>query len=85
MPRDSRDAYDVDVPSSLSSLSRGQLSRRRLLGGVLSAAAAGVIAPPRVAARGTGLDGVARSTDIRRTNTLLRLCLLYTSDAADEL
>ena len=73
MPRDSHDAYDVDVPSSLSSLSRGQLSRRRLLGGVLSAAAAGVIAPSRVAARGTGLDGVARSTDIRRTNTLLRL------------
>ena len=73
MPRDSHDAYDVDVPSSLSSLSRGQLSRRRLLGGVLSAAAAGVIAPSRVAARGTGLDGAARSTDIRRTNTLLRL------------
>ena len=68
MPRDSHDAYDVDVPSSLSSLSRGQLSRRRLLGGVLSAAAAGVIAPSRVAARGTVRDGVARSTDIRRTN-----------------
>jgi histidinol-phosphate aminotransferase len=73
MPRDSRDAYDVDVPSSLSSLSRGQLSRRRLLGGVLSAAAAGVIAPSRIAARGIGLDGVAKATDIRRTNTLLRL------------
>ena len=70
MPRDSHDAY---VPSSLSSLARGQLSRRRLLGGVLSAAAAGVIAPSRIAARGTALEGAARSTDIRRTNTLLRL------------
>ena len=73
MPRDPHDAYDVDVPSSLPSLSRGQLSRRRLLGGVLSAAALGAIAPARAAARGTALDGAARSADIRRTNTLLRL------------
>ena len=73
MPRDSHDAYDVDVPSSLPSLARGQLSRRRLLGGVLSAAAAGVIAPSRVAAREPAPDGVAKATDVRRTNTLLRL------------
>jgi histidinol-phosphate aminotransferase len=73
MPRDAHDAYDADVPPSLPSLSRGQLSRRRLLGSVLSAAAAGVIAPSRVAARGFDLDGVAKATDIRRTSTMLRL------------
>ncbi len=74
MPRELPDAYDVDAPApSLSSLVRGQLSRRDILGGVLSAAALGV-ASARLTARETrGGGATIAGGSVRRTTTTLRL------------
>jgi histidinol-phosphate aminotransferase len=68
MPRHPHAASDVDVQLVPSS-ARGQLSRRHLLGGLLSAAAVGVArtagAAPAPAPRALA--------DVRRTTTVLRL------------
>jgi histidinol-phosphate aminotransferase len=74
MPRDRHDAYDAEDPSpSPSSVVRGQLSRRDVLGGLLSAAALSVAVPGRASARESrdGAAGVAAA--IRKTATPLRL------------
>jgi histidinol-phosphate aminotransferase len=68
MPRHRHDAYDVDLSSALP-VGRGQLSRRDVLGGVLSAAALGVLAPARADAAAT----TTVTRDVRRTTTALRL------------
>ena len=70
MPRDLTNAYDAEAPStSVSTIARGQLSRRHLIGGLLSAAAIGVAAPAHVAARGRAADGASRTTGALRTST----------------
>jgi histidinol-phosphate aminotransferase len=68
MPRHRHDAYDVDL-SSVPSIGRGQLSRRDVLGGVLSAAALGIVGTSE--ARATGLGSAI--TDARRSGAPLRL------------
>jgi histidinol-phosphate aminotransferase len=69
MPRHHHDAYDVDLPSSVPSVARGQLSRRDLLGGALSVAALGVAG----AADSRAAAVSAATGDLRRTRTPLRL------------
>jgi histidinol-phosphate aminotransferase len=66
--RDLHDAFDVDVPS----FARGQLSRRHVIGGLLSAAAVGVAGPARAAARAPR-EAAAIAGDVRRTGTAIRL------------
>lgn len=77
MPRHRRDAYDVEPPSSVLSVARGQLSRRDMLGGVLSVAALGVAgvadARPAGVAGVAGAAGVTGADGVRRTTTVLRL------------
>jgi len=68
MPRHRHDAYDVDL-SSVPSIGRGQLSRRDVLGGVLSAAALGIIGTSE--ARAAGLSSAI--TTVRRSGAPLRL------------
>jgi histidinol-phosphate aminotransferase len=69
MPRHRHDAYDVDLSSSALPVGRSQLSRRDLLGGVLSAAAIGVLTPARADAGATRTI----TSDVRRTTAALRL------------
>jgi histidinol-phosphate aminotransferase len=69
MPRHPHDASDVDV-QSVPSPARGQLSRRHLLGGLLSAAAVGVARSNSTAASSPSAVAFA---DIRKTTTALRL------------
>lgn len=71
MPRHRLDAYDVNTSSNALPIARGQLSRRDVLGGVLSAAALGVLAPSRVDAGSIATR--ASAGDVRRTTAALRL------------
>jgi histidinol-phosphate aminotransferase len=68
MPRYRHDAYDI-APSPFQPTGGGRLSRRDVLGGVLSAAALGLVGTSEARAAGVG----AAISDVRRTTTALRL------------
>jgi histidinol-phosphate aminotransferase len=75
MPRHRHDASDVEQSSSVRSVAGVQLSRRDLLGGVLSATTLGAlgVADARAFAAAGSAATMAAAGEVRRTATLLRL------------